>query len=257
VVLFCPLASGSKGNAALIHYKDRTFLFDVGISLKALHARFSQLNIPFESLEAIFISHEHHDHISGLKPLLSRYQIPVITNYATAEAIVEAINFCPQFYIFTSGEPFSFSNLSISPFSIQHDGIDPVAFRVTIENISIGICTDLGFITNRVRHELQNCHILYIEANHQPEMVERSLRPEKYKRRVLSRTGHLSNIEAAQLLSHISHPQLQKVYLAHLSSECNTPEKAIQIISEYLDAHSINLSLEIARQDQISSSITI
>jgi phosphoribosyl 1,2-cyclic phosphodiesterase len=227
----------------------KVLLFDAGISAKAIQERLNALQIPIEQLSAIFVSHEHHDHIAGIKSLCTRYQIPVIANYATAEAIVEAIDFCPTFKIFTTGEPFEFLDMSIMPFSVQHDGVDPVAFTIKIGDTKIGICTDLGFVTHGVRHELQDCSLLYIEANHQPEMVHASPRPDIYKRRVLGRTGHLSNEDAAKLLVDVVNPKLRKVYLAHLSSECNSPEVAKKIILNHLAKHQIDIDIAIAEQD--------
>ncbi len=257
MITFCPLASGSKGNAVVLRTETGTVLFDAGISTKALTARLDALGIPLESLRAIFISHEHHDHIAGLKTLALRHNIPVFANYATAEAIVETIGECPRFTIFTTGEPFEYLGMSILPFSIRHDSVDPIAFTVTAEGKKIGLCTDLGFISGSIRHALQDCHILYVEANHEPEMVHASSRPDIYKRRVLSRTGHLSNEEAAKLIADVSHADLRQVFLAHLSSECNTPQTAKSVVNSFLECRGIHLSIDIAHQHQMSTKIVL
>jgi phosphoribosyl 1,2-cyclic phosphodiesterase len=257
MITFCPLASGSKGNAVLLKTQGGNLLFDAGISTKALKERLDTIHVSLESLKGILVTHEHHDHIAGIKTLALRHSIPILANYATAEAIVEAIGECPRFTIFTTGEPFEFSGMSFHPFSVQHDGVDPIAFTVTTEGKKIGICTDLGFVTGSVRHALRDCNILYVEANHEPEMVFASSRPEIYKRRVLSRTGHLSNEEAASLVADIAHPGLLHVYLAHLSSECNTQETAQKKVREFLSQRGIDLSIQIAHQHQVSASVTI
>ena len=251
-ITFCPLASGSKGNASVLGTPKGNVLFDAGISAKLLKERLATTGIPLESIQGIIISHEHQDHIAGIKTLSSRYSIPIIANYATAEAIVESIGECPPFTIFTTGEPFEFLGLEIHPFSVQHDGVDPTAFTVKTGDTKIGICTDIGFVTGSVRHELRDCHVLYIEANHEPSLVHASSRPEIYKRRVLSRTGHLSNEEAARLICDVAHPGLQKVYLAHLSSECNTHETAKRVVSEFLQQRGIQVEIDIAYQDLTS-----
>lgn len=257
MITFCPLASGSRGNAAILKTPRACVLFDAGISVKALQDRLATLAIPMESLSAIFISHEHHDHISGVKSIVSRLHIPIIANYATAEAIVENFDWCPKFHIFTTEESFEFLDMQVTPFSVQHDGVDPVAFTVSTHGKKIGICTDLGFVTNRVRHALRGCDILLLEANHQPEMVHSSPRPDIYKRRVLGRTGHLSNEEAARLLIDLSDHPLHRVYLAHLSSECNSPEVAIRIVSEQLQTQSIHLDILAASQHEVSKATTL
>jgi phosphoribosyl 1,2-cyclic phosphodiesterase len=254
-VTFCPLASGSKGNAIFLGTPKGNVLFDAGISAKLLKERLATIGVALETIQAIIISHEHHDHIAGIKTLASRYSIPIIANYATAEAIVESIGECPPFTIFTTGEPFEFLDMEICPFSVQHDGVDPTAFTVHVGDSKIGICTDIGFVTGSVRHELRACHVLYVEANHEPSLVHASSRPEIYKRRVLSRTGHLSNEEAARLIGDVAHDGLQKVYLAHLSSECNTPETARRVVSEFLQQRGIHVEIDIAHQDLTSQKL--
>ena len=147
--------------------------------------------------------------------------------------------------------------MKIHPFSVQHDGVDPVALTIVAEGKKIGLCTDLGFVTGSVRHALRDCHILYVEANHEPEMVHASSRPEIYKRRVLSRTGHLSNEEAARLIAEVANPDLHLVFLAHLSSECNTHDTARRVVSEFLARQGLHLTLEIAHQHQVSASVSL
>jgi phosphoribosyl 1,2-cyclic phosphodiesterase len=252
LTLFCPLASGSKGNAVFIKTPKANLLVDAGISAKLIKERLESLHVCLSSINAILISHEHHDHISGLKTLSLRYNIPIIANASTAESIVEDLGECPKFHIFTTGEPFEFFGLEILPFTIQHDGLDPVAFTIKTPQGKIGLCTDIGFITNTVRHNLEKSNILYIEANHEQTMVHASNRPDIYKRRVLSRTGHLSNIEAAQLIADLAHPNLQHVYLAHLSSECNSHDTALRIVSTFLKEKAIHVPISIAFQNEMS-----
>lgn len=257
MITFCPLASGSKGNAVLLKTKAGAVLFDAGISAKILKEKLGTLQVPIESLQAIFISHEHQDHISGIKTLAFRHGIPIIANHATAEAIVETVGECPRFTLFTTGEPFEFLDMTIFPFSVRHDSVDPVAFAVTTEGKKIGLCTDVGFVTGSIRHALRDCHILYIEANHEPEMVHASSRPDIYKKRVLSRTGHLSNEEAAKLIADVAHTDLHHVFLAHLSSECNTPQTAQRVVEDLLARQGIHLSTKIAHQHHVSEAVRL
>ena len=252
---FCPLASGSKGNCIYLGTSSIKILIDAGISLKSLTAKLGELDVAPSELDALLITHEHGDHIQGLKALVSKYGIPVLANHATAKGIIEALKYCPKFKIFSTGEPFAFGDLQIHPFSIPHDTLDPVAFTIRTEAHKIGFCTDLGFATSLVHHELKECDYLYIEANHEPSMVHASPRPNVYKQRVLSRSGHLSNEACGQLLAKIAHPDLKHVHLAHLSSECNSPEKALTTIKAILEAHGIQLEMCIAPQDKISKAI--
>lgn len=249
---FCPIASGSKGNAYLLRTPQATLLIDAGISMRELQRRLSSIDVSLDAIDAILITHEHHDHIAGLKTLTNALNIPILANYLTAEAIVEAIGECPQFKIFTTGEPFTFKELKIHPFSVQHDGIEPIGLSITSGTTKVGVCTDIGFVTKSVLHHLSNCTALLIEANHQIDFVHACSRPDSYKRRVLSRLGHLSNQGCAEALLHLAHNDLQQVYLAHLSSECNRPEVALKSIRSVLEPQGIRLEIDIALQENRS-----
>jgi phosphoribosyl 1,2-cyclic phosphodiesterase len=252
---FCPLASGSKGNCVYLGTGKTKILIDAGISAKAIQTRLSEINVDLADIQAVLVTHEHTDHIQGLKTLAYKMGIPILANHETAKGIVEAFHDCPKFKIFSTGETFEFGDLEIHPFSIQHDTLDPVAFTIRVDNLKLGFCTDLGFATSLVQAQLQECDYLYVEANHQPSMVHASPRPMIYKQRVLSRSGHLSNEACGHLLAHVFHPKLKHVHLAHLSSECNSPETALSVVRGILEEHGIQLELCIAPQDKISRAI--
>jgi phosphoribosyl 1,2-cyclic phosphodiesterase len=252
---FCPLASGSKGNCIYFGTAHTKLLIDAGISTKATKSKLEEINVDLADIDAILISHEHTDHIQGLKGLAYRLGIPVLANAETAKGIVNYFHDCPKFKIFSTGETFEFGDLEIHPFSVQHDTLDPVAFTIRTDDLKLGFCTDLGFVTSLVVNQLQECDYLYIEANHEPSMVYASSRPMIYKQRVLSRSGHLSNESCGHLLSQVAHTKLKHVHLAHLSSECNTPETAITVVQEILKEKGINLDMCIAFQDKVSKSI--
>ncbi len=252
---FCPLASGSKGNCVYLGTGQTKVLIDAGLSGKAITAKLAQINVDIGDIDAILITHEHTDHIQGLKVLAYRLGIPVLANTETAKAIVEHFHDCPKFKIFSTGETFEFGDLEIHPFSIQHDTVDPVAFTIRTNSLKLGFCTDLGFVTSLVANQLRECDYLYVEANHQPSMVHASARPMIYKQRVLGRSGHLSNEACGQLLSQVAHPNLKHVHLAHLSSECNTPEVALQVVQDILKENGISVDMCVAPQDMISKAI--
>lgn len=249
---FCPLASGSKGNAIYVGTKNTKILIDAGISTKSICERLGQINVDISEIQAILVSHEHSDHIAGLKVLSMRYNIPIIANQLTAQAICENFLVRPRFKIFITGETFEFGDIEIHPFSVQHDAVDPVAFTLSFDGLKIGVCTDLGHVTSLVTTHLTNCHLLYVEANHKPEMVHASSRPYVYKQRVLGRTGHLSNEACGELVSNVWHDGLKQVYLAHLSSECNSPEVALSTVHGILEQKGITLPVSVAHQDRKS-----
>lgn len=252
---FCPLASGSKGNAIYFGSSQTKILIDAGLSAKATTLRLEQIGVKLEEIDAILVTHDHSDHISGLKTLAFRYGIPVMANHETAKGIIEYVGDCPKFKIFSTGETFEFMDLEIHPFTIQHDTMDPVAFTIRTEGKKFGFCADIGFATSLVRTHLKDADYLYLEANHEPSMVHSSARPMIYKQRVLSRTGHLSNKEAGEVLAEVAHAGLKHVHLAHLSSECNSPEVAMNVIEDVLNRHGIKLDISVAPQHQISHQI--
>jgi phosphoribosyl 1,2-cyclic phosphodiesterase len=252
----CPLASGSKGNCIYVGTKEAKILIDVGISYRMLQKRLSEIDVKVEEIDAVVITHEHSDHISGLPLLTEKHKMPIFANRETASGIYELLKISPKFKIFTTAEPFEFLDLVIHPFSIPHDCLDPVGLVIQMDNYKAGFCTDLGYVTTMVRKVLKDCDYLYLEANHQPSMVHASSRPLVYKQRVLGRQGHLSNESCADLLSSVYHEKLKAVYLAHLSSECNSKELALKIVSEYLEKKQQKVKLMIAHQDAISEAVT-
>ncbi|CAM0116997.1 Putative metallo-hydrolase YycJ [Rhabdochlamydiaceae symbiont of Dictyostelium giganteum] len=252
---FCPLASGSKGNSIFIGTKNTRILIDAGLSLKMLEERLSHIHMHLRDIDAILITHEHIDHIRALKTLTSKYSIPIFANSDTAHAILETMDHIPKFKIFSTGETFEFGDLEIHPFSIQHDTLDPVAFTIETAQLKLGFCTDLGFATTLVKNRLQGCDFLYLEANHEPSMVHASSRPMVYKQRVLSRQGHLSNAQCAELLQDIACIKLKHLHLAHLSEECNHPQKALGIIQNTLNTLGLKTELSIAKQHEISKAV--
>jgi len=254
---FCPLASGSKGNSIFLGTDRIQILIDAGVSVSALENRLSLIGVDLASIAAVLVTHEHTDHIQGLALLAEKFRLPIFSNAETAKAICSTLKIRPRFKIFTTGEPFEFEGLEIHPFSVPHDTLDPVAFAIRTQSHKLGFCTDLGCATSLVKKQLEGCDYLYLEANHEPSMVHSSHRPQVYKQRVLSKQGHLSNGECGSLLASVFHPELKHVHLAHLSSECNTPEAALRVVQERLAKEEKKVDLSIAFQEKISKPINL
>ena len=252
---FVPLASGSKGNCLYLGSDQTKILIDAGIGVRRIQKSLSEIGVNLAEIDAILITHEHTDHIRAIESLSLKHGIPIFANSDTAKGICRTLTSMPTFKIFSTGETFHFHDLAIHPFSIQHDTLDPVAFTISTPDHKLGICADLGFVTTLVKSHLQECDYLYIEANHEPEMVHACARPMIYKQRVLGRQGHLSNASCAELLKEIAHAGLKEVYLAHLSSECNNPNLALEIASEALSAAGYDIPIHIAHQDKISKAV--
>lgn len=252
---YCPLGSGSRGNSVLVAGRGTKILIDAGLSGRAICQRLGELNVDIGEIDAVVVTHEHTDHIQGLKALTGKYSIPVITNAETAKGICKALGEVPRFKIFTTGESFQLGEMELHPFTIQHDAADPVAFTVRLDEFKLGFCTDLGFATTLVQAELQGCDYLYLESNHDPSMVHASSRPMIYKQRVLGRSGHLSNEGCGQLLTQVYHSGLRHVHLAHLSSECNHPTRALEVAGAALQKIGASVDLAVAPQDRIGTPI--
>lgn len=252
---FCSLASGSRGNSLYLGTENTKLLIDVGLSLRALKVKLTEIGVAIEEISAILITHEHSDHILGLKSLCQKYKIPIFANSQTAHAIYKNLGFSPEFKIFTTGESFTFQGITIFPFSITHDAVDPVGFTLSFSGIKFGICTDCGFVTALIKHHLQKCHYLFVEANHDPHMVHACPRPLVYKQRVLGRSGHLSNEACSELVKELLHENLRHVQLGHLSKECNHPIKALEAVQGALNLLSHKIPLHIASQEEIGEKI--
>lgn len=249
---YCPLASGSKGNCIYFGTKTTKILIDAGISGAATKKKLAEIGVDLAEIQAIVISHDHTDHIDGLKTLGFRYGIPVFANAETAKGIYAALGMCPKFKIFTTGESFTIGDITIHPFSVPHDTADPVAFTLQMDGLKVGICTDLGFPTTLVRSHLKKCDYLMVEANHEPPMVHASSRPQIYKKRVLGPSGHLSNAECATLLAEVMHENLKHIHLAHLSQECNAEATALDVVKKKIGEQ---VEITIAPQYQIGKRI--
>lgn len=252
---FCPLASGSKGNALYVASDQTKLLIDAGLSFKQLKQRLEAIDVDIGEIDGVVITHEHSDHIKGVEVLAKTLSIPVIANHETAKAMAQSMTQLPKFKIFSTGENFYFGNIEFHPFSISHDTADPVGFTLTIGERKIGVCADIGVVTSLVKMRLSLCDLLYIESNHEPQMVHASSRPLVYKQRVLGREGHLSNDHCAYLLQEIVHSKLEHVFLAHLSQECNLPELALEKARKALENFSTQIPISIAYQDHVSEKV--
>jgi phosphoribosyl 1,2-cyclic phosphodiesterase len=238
----CPLASGSRGNAVLVSTPDTAVLVDAGLSGVELERRMAAVGQDPARLSAIVVTHEHTDHVKGVGVLGRRFNIPVYITPATHRAC-SGLGTIPGLIYFECGTRFQIQDLAVTPFSISHDACDPAGLTLTWQNRKIGIATDLGVVTNLVRNHLAGCSLLYLESNHDPDMLINGPYPWHLKQRIQSRTGHLSNTDAGTLLAELVHKDLTHVVLAHLSEENNRPEQALAEVGRCLNGTNIALSV--------------
>ncbi len=227
----CILGSGSSGNCVYLGSPEGGVLIDAGMSRRQILLRLQAVGANVSALHGICLSHEHDDHVSAVRLLHQSDGIPLYANAGTAEGVNRAHrNRGHQlaWRIFETGQPFAVGPFTVEPFSVPHDAYEPVGFLVRQGRWSVGVVTDLGMMTTLVRQRLKGCHALVLEANHDPRLVTASRRPWSLKQRILGRQGHLSNEDAALAIGELAHADLQCVFLAHLSSECNRPNSALQ-----------------------------
>jgi phosphoribosyl 1,2-cyclic phosphodiesterase len=243
----CLLASGSKGNATYISNSHTSILIDAGLSGRQIEKRMRAKGLDPTSVQAILVSHEHRDHIQGVGILARRYGITVYINRETWQTARGQIGKIKEHHFFTCGQPFGIDNLTIHPFGISHDAVDPTGFTISSGRLKVGIATDLGKVTTLVKERLQGAQLLVIEANHDADMLLNGPYPWSLKQRVRSRTGHLSNTDAQKLVRELKGDQLKYVILAHLSETNNTPEKAYNEVCVALEK--TNTALTVATQE--------
>ncbi len=224
-VRVCVLGSGSRGNSALVATEKTRLLVDAGFGRKETFKRLAAVGERTEGFGALVISHEHNDHISGLRSLGLYLNIPIFISSATRDAIRwdPRIN---SFESFTPGQKFVVGDIDITPFSIPHDAADPVAFTFEAEGFKVGLVTDLGHIPEVVKQRVRGCHCLIFESNHDLDMLRIGPYPWFLKQRLMSRHGHLSNRAMAEFLGDGYDGQARLLVLAHLSEVNNHPEIA-------------------------------
>ena len=227
------LASGSRGNCALVATSATRILVDAGLSGRETCRRLRALGERAEEISAILITHEHSDHVAGLQRLATKLNVPVFltapTHQAWSRAVRDqqgAIPELPKSEHFSAGRGFRVGDIEVMPFTIPHDAADPVGFTFRAEGVKVGFATDLGYMPASVRDHLRGCSVLVMESNHDVEMLRSGPYPWSVKQRVMSRVGHLSNLALADFFTNDYDNSASFVVLAHLSEQNNHPEIA-------------------------------
>ena len=231
------LASGSKGNSIYIESEKTRILIDAGLSALQISKRLANIGVEAQTLDAVFVTHEHSDHSRGIGPLSRRYELPIYLNSATHAAISKLGAIQERF--FDVGQTIAFKDIEVNSFPITHDAVAPVGFTVHTSQGKVGIATDLGIATRLVQDRLQQCRVLVLETNHDEEMLRDGPYPWELKQRIRSYHGHLSNSDGAALLEQVMWDGLQAVFLAHLSETNNTPQLAQHSVAAVLSQQNI------------------
>jgi phosphoribosyl 1,2-cyclic phosphodiesterase len=233
---FSVLASGSKGNVSYIETENTRFLIDAGLSCRQIEKRLLQLGLKASDLDAIFITHEHADHIKGAGPLSRRYSLPIYLNEKTYKHGEKSLGNIPKTVIVQTGKKIHMKDVCIETFTKCHDAADPLGLTVSCNGIRVGIATDLGKSTKLVEDRLKGCDALIIEFNHDLKMLNEGPYPLHLKKRINGRDGHLSNKQAVDLLRVVLNDKTRFVVLAHLSEINNDPNiahfEAVEVLNE-------------------------
>jgi phosphoribosyl 1,2-cyclic phosphodiesterase len=219
---FQVLASSSAGNSAYLSDGTTSILVDCGLSGKETLRRLEAIGVAAESIDAVFVTHEHIDHINGLAGVARKIKKPIFLTEQTAAAI-EDCKADVHFQSFAAGSKFRFGSLAIQSFSLPHDAVDPVGYTFESESGKVGICTDLGYMPDSIRVHLAGCDVLLLESNHDLEMLKVGPYPWSLKQRVMSRRGHLSNEVASQFILEDLSQRTKRLVLGHLSEQNNLP----------------------------------
>lgn len=240
-LFFTSLNSGSNGNCYYVGNGSEAVLVDAGISCRETENRMQSLGLDMQSVKAIFISHEHSDHITGLRILSKKYQLPV---YITSHTLRE----CPMHVeahlvrSFSADTPLSIGGLSITPFKKSHDASDPHSFVIGDGVVNIGVFTDIGIVCPQVIRYFRKCHAVFLEANYCPDMLANGGYPIYLKRRISGDTGHLSNMQALELFTKFKTRRLTHLILSHLSENNNDP----QIVNELFNNQAGSVKIVVA-----------
>jgi phosphoribosyl 1,2-cyclic phosphodiesterase len=225
------LNSGSNGNCYYVGNSHEAVLIDAGISCRETERRMNRLGLSMKKVKAIFVSHEHSDHINGIPVLAKKYQLPVYITPATMYGgglMIEETLLQP----FAANHRVTIGDLLITAFSKNHDAADPCSFMVTFNDIRVGIFTDIGIACQNVIDHFSQCHAAFLEANYDDEMLDTGGYPYHLKRRIRGGNGHLSNKQAVELFITHKAPYLSHLLLSHLSKNNNDPTLVQQLFED-------------------------
>jgi phosphoribosyl 1,2-cyclic phosphodiesterase len=222
MIEICALASGSNGNSYYIGNEREAILVDAGISTKQLLLRMKSRDLDPQKIRAVFLSHEHSDHARGIQVLSKRLAVNIWMSKRTWSSL--PVYFRPPYVkLFEPGETVTIGSFEVHTFLKNHDAADPCSFRISQGDKNIGVFTDIGSPCDQVKQALSECQAVFMESNYDEKMLWEGAYPWPLKQRVASDVGHLSNVQALQLVQEHAHPRLECLFLSHLSQENNTP----------------------------------
>ncbi|MFI3238255.1 MAG: MBL fold metallo-hydrolase [Lachnospiraceae bacterium] len=264
----CSIASGSSGNCTYIGTDQAHVLVDAGVSGKRINEGLAKFDICGSDLSAIFVTHEHIDHVQGLGVMARKYKIPIFATKGTIEGILSSttkgVNNIDTALLneIQTDRDFCFQDIVVHPFCISHDAKEPCGYTFSKGNKKIGVATDIGTFDSYIIEKLKNLNAVVLEANHDVRMLEMGPYPYALKQRVLSDSGHLSNENSGILLTKILHSKLKHIVLAHLSHENNMPALAYETVKLEINAAKSefcadDFTIQVAKRNEASDILYI
>lgn len=249
------IASSSEGNCIYVGSDHTNLLVDCGISAKRIETSLSELDLTVPQFDGILITHEHTDHIKGLGVIARRYGIPIFATGKTIDAIFDYKNLGKVdktlFHSIQADKPFEIGDIKVNASHIWHDAADPVCYSFSSDETKVSIATDLGDYDEYLVEKIYDSDILFVEANHDVNMLQVGRYPYYLKKRILGKRGHLSNERCADLIEEVATKNTKKVYLGHLSKENNYEKLAYETVK--ISLHNFSLPIEVARRDTVST----
>ncbi len=237
----CALASGSNGNCYYIGNETEAVLIDAGISRRQIIDRMKEKKLDPYKVKAVFISHEHSDHYRGAKVLSKKLNIPIYMTKETHEKSYFTMR-PTNVVVFDAGATIQIGHFSIHSFLKQHDAIEPVSFRVEYDDKNIGVMTDIGAACENVKLHLNKCDFLFLESNYDVDMLQTGKYPYYLKQRVAGDRGHLSNVQAKELVEEHASEKLHTIYLSHISEDNNRGQIALDTFKPLMDKYAVKLT---------------
>lgn len=241
--IIASLASGSKANCTLVSDGSTHILIDFGLSCRRINQHLKNYGLDLSCISAVFLTHEHSDHVAGLPTFFNKHSAPV---YITEPSYLDYIrgkgfDYRDRFTVVSTAFSVTVGELNVTAIPVRHDSAACVAYRVEGNGISLGICTDVGCPTDALFEHFKDCGCVITEANYDEKMLLCGIYPQELKYRIMSESGHTSNDDCARFVTRLAESGVKNVLLAHVSPENNTPQLAVYVVAETLKNHGIEL----------------